>query len=160
MPRLKDLTEAQQRGVLTFPFMEHDDSPCTPLAKPLAQCKLALVTTAGLHLRGDRPFVRGHGQADTSYRVIPSDTPHGELLQSHGSIGFDHTAFYRDVNICFPMDRLRELVDRGAVGSLSASYYSFMGAQRDPRRIVDETGPEVARLLRAEGVEVVLLTPT
>ncbi len=99
---------------------------------------------------------------DTPVMAELSDDPGRpvQLLQSHTSIGFDHTAFYRDVNICFPMDRLRELVDRRVIGSLSASYYSYMGAQRDPRRIVDETGPEVARLLRAEGVDVVLLTPT
>jgi D-proline reductase (dithiol) PrdB len=66
----------------------------------------------------------------------------------------------RDINISFPVDRLRELVTQGAVGSLSENFYSFMGANRNPKRIVEETGPEVARLLVAEGVDAVFLTPT
>ena len=31
MPRLEDLSEIERQGVLNFPFMDHDDSPCTPL---------------------------------------------------------------------------------------------------------------------------------
>ena len=66
----------------------------------------------------------------------------------------------RDVNISFPIDRLRELVEQGTVGSLSQNFYSFMGAHRNPKVIEEETGPEAARLLMAEGVDAVFLTPT
>ena len=156
MPRLEDLSDTARQGHLNFPAMEHDDAPFAPLRKPLPEAKLALVTTAGLHLRGDTPFVSG----DQTYRVIPSSSPASAIIQSHTSIGFDRTAFMRDINISFPLDRLRELVDRGTVGSLSENFYSFMGANRDPKRIVEETGPEVARKLLDEGVDAVLLTPT
>ncbi len=156
MPRLEDLSETARQGHLNFPCYEHDTSPSTPLRRPLSESKAALVTTAGLHVRGDKPFASG----DQTYRVIPSDTLPETILQSHTSIGFDRTAFYRDINVSFPVDRFRELLDRGVLGSLSRNYYSFMGAQRDPRKIADETGPEVARLLRDEGAEVVFLTPT
>ena len=67
MPRLEDLTDAARQGHLNLPAFEHDDSPFAPLRKPLSEAKVALVTTAGLHLRGDRPFDSG----DQSYRVIP-----------------------------------------------------------------------------------------
>ena len=87
-------------------------------------------------------------------------TPGSDILQSHTSIGFDRTAFMRDINVTFPIDRLRELVGDGTVGSLSERFYSFMGAQRVPKKIIEETGPEVARLLLDEGVDAVLLTPT
>ena len=156
MPRLEDLTEAQRNRYLAFSCLDHDISPFTPLRKSLGESKLALVTSAGLYLRGEQPFAPG----DTSYRVIPSSTPAENILQSHASIGFERTAFYRDINITFPMDRLNELVVKGAVGSLSTNYYSFMGALGDPRGIVEHSGPEVARRLLEEGVEVVLLTPT
>ena len=59
-----------------------------------------------------------------------------------------------------PVDRLQELVEQAKIGSLSDNYYSFMGALRDVTGIVKDSGPEVARRLKAEGVEVVLLTPT
>ena len=156
MPRLEDLSDTARQGHLNFPAMEHDDAPFAPLAKPLSEAKLALVTTAGLHLRDDTPFSSG----DQTYRTIPSSSRASDIIQSHTSIGFDRTAFMRDINISFPLDRLRELVDRGTVGSLSERFYSFMGAHRDPKRIVEETGPEVARRLLDEGVDAVLLTPT
>ncbi len=156
MPRLEDLTEVARQGHLNFPAFEHDDAPFAPLKKPLSDSKVALVTTAGLHVRGVAPFTNN----DQSYRVIPSDTPARDILQSHTSIGFDRTAFMRDINISFPVDRLNELVAQGVVGSLSTNFYSFMGAIRNPSKIVEETGPEVAKLLIDDGVDVVFLTPT
>ena len=66
----------------------------------------------------------------------------------------------RDINISFPIDRPRELSARGEVGELAPTCYSFLGAQRDFRRIETETAPEAARQLRDEGVDVALITPT
>ena len=156
MPRLEDLSEAQRNQALMFPCMEHDDSPVTPMPKPLSQAKLALVTSAGLHLRDDQPFGRG----DSGFRVIPSDAQAKDVLMSHSSIGYDHVPFYKDANITFPVDRLREMQARGEIASLSQNYYSFMGAQRDPSKILSDGAPEVAQRLLAEGVDAVLLTPT
>ena len=156
MPRLDRLSEVSRNSLLTTPVKEYDSAPYTPLPKPLAQCRVAIVTTAGLHLRSDRPFVGG----DTSYRAIPTNGHDREIVQSHASIGFDRTAIQRDLNVTFPLDHLRELVTRGEVGGLGPNCYSFMGAQRDTTRIEEETAPEVARRLRDEAVDVVLLTPT
>jgi len=156
MPRIEDLTEVQRQTVLGFPCFEYDDAPFVPLRKPLSQVRLALVTTAGMHLRGDKAFTAG----DQSYRVIPSNTVARDIIQSHNSIGFDRTAVYRDLNVTFPMDRLRELAESGLIGSITVNYYSFMGAQTNPKRILDESGPEVARLLLKEGADAAILTPT
>jgi D-proline reductase (dithiol) PrdB len=144
-----------------FPCMEHEDTPWTPLAKPLSESRVALVTSAGLHLRGDQPFITDHhGRGDASYRVIPRSTGAADILQSHVSIGFDHTGIYRDINVTFPMDRVQELASQGEIGSLAENYYSFMGALRDASEVAERTGPEVAERLRQDGVEVVFLTPT
>ena len=118
----------------------------------MSQCKVALVTSAGLHLRDDQPFTRDTPGGESTYRVIPSDCDPSDVVQSHFSIGFDHTGIYRDLNVTFPVDRLRELKDRGDIGSLSDNYYSFMGALRDASTVINETGPEVARRMKAEGV--------
>jgi D-proline reductase (dithiol) PrdB len=127
-PRLEDLSEIARQGHLKFPAFEHDDSPFTPMTKLLAESKLALVTTAGLHVRGVAPF----NNSDQSYRVIPAITPVRDIVQSHPSIGFDRTAFMRDINISFPVNRLNELAAQGVIGSLSTDFYSFMGALRNP----------------------------
>jgi len=160
MPKLEVLGEIQRKSMLMWPCLEHDDTPWTPMAKPLSESKVALVTTAGLHVKGDKPFIAAKQGGDTSFRVIPRGTIANDILQSHTSIGFDHTGIYRDLNITFPVDRLQELVEQAKIGSLSDNYYSFMGALRDVTGIVKDSGPEVARRLKAEGVEVVLLTPT
>ena len=159
MPRLESLTEVERKNADFFPCMEFENTPFTPLSTELSRSRLALVSTAGLHVRGDKPFVTELKGGDQSYRAIPSDTKASEILQSHVSIGFDHSGFYRDINIAFPIDRARELVEQGVIGSVADNYYSFMGALRDMRGVVEKTGPEVAKRLKEEGVNLVLLVP-
>ena len=160
MPRLSVLSEVQRQMLQFFPCMESDSAPWSPLSKPLSQATAAIVTTAGLHLRDDKPFNRDHPGGESTYRVIPSDSDAADIVQSHFSIGFDRTAIYRDINITFPMDRVRELAERGVIGAVAPNHYSFMGALRDCTVVAEQTGPEVARRLKAEGVDLVLLTPT
>ena len=156
MPRLDRLPEGNRKNLLALPVQVNEGAPFTPLRRPLTKCRVAIVTTAGLHRRGDRPF----GPGEQTYRVIPADTPTVDIVQSHTSLGFDRVAIMRDVNVSFPIDRLRELVARGVLGAVAPSSYSFMGAQREVARIETETGPEVARRLWEEGVDVALVTPT
>ena len=156
MPRLESLPQVQRTMLLTRAVEIHDGAPFSPLPRPLAGCTLAVVTSAGVHRRGDEPF----GREDPSYRVIPSATDAGDVLQSHSSLAFDKTAFIRDINVVFPVDRVRELVAEGRVGRLGPNHYSFMGALSDLSEVRDVTAPEVGRRLLAEDVDVVLLTPT
>lgn len=156
MPRLDRLPQINRNNLLMLPVQVNDGAPFTPLARPLPESRLAIVTTAGLHRRADRPF----GPGEQTYRVIPGDTPAADIVQSHTSLGFDRVPTMRDLNISFPVDRLRELVARGELGGTAPHHYSFMGALRDLRRIQEDTGPEVGRRLRDEGVDAVLITPT
>jgi D-proline reductase (dithiol) PrdB len=155
MPRLDRLPEASRKRLLALAVQVNETAPFVRLAKPPAQCRVAIVTTAGLHRRGDTPF----GPGEQGYRVIPVDTPVADIVQSHTSIGFDRVPTMRDVNISLPIDRLRELAARGAI-ALAPNHYSFMGALRDTLKIDGETGPEVARRLAADGADVALITPT
>ena len=156
MPSLDKLAERTRNTILTLPVDINESTPFTVPSKSLAASRVAIVTSAGLHLKGDRPFISG----DPTYRVIPSNTPGGNLVQSHASIGFDRTAVLEDINVVFPIERLREMVAADDIGELAPDFYSFMGAQPDTSRIRQQTGPEVAELLLAAGVDVVLLTPT
>lgn len=160
MPRLEILSEVQRRMLEFFPCMESDHVPWTPLGKPLADSTVAIVTTAGLHLRDDKPFNRDHPGGESTYRVLPADADTADIVQSHFSIGFDRTAIYRDINVTYPIDRMRELADAAVIGSLAPNNYSFMGALRDCTVIAEQTGPEVARRLKDDCVDLVFLTPT
>ena len=160
MPRLEILSEVQRRMLEFFPCLEADGVPWTPLGKPLSESRAAIVTTAGLHLRDDKPFNRDHPGGESTYRILPGDADNADIVQSHFSIGFDRTAIYRDINVTYPIDRMRELVQRGVVGSLGPNNYSFMGALRDCTVVAERTGPEVAQRLKDDGVDLVFLTPT
>ena len=120
---------------------------------PLCERRVAIVTTSGVHVRGDRPFEIGA----KDYRLIPGDTPAGNLIMSHSSVNFDRSGFQEDINVVFPLDRLHELKSDGAVGSVSNFHYSFMGAA--PIRALEPKARELAALLKKDGVDAVLLTP-
>lgn len=153
MVRTADLHPAMAEGLLKLDLPEIEPAPwITP--KPLAESTIAIVTTAGLGRRGDRPFQTG----DTGYRLIPGDVDAGELSMSHASIAFDRSGFRGDPNVVFPIERLRELAAAGEIGGVANHHYSFMGAQGDPTGL-RETGEEVGRLLRRDGADAVLLTP-
>jgi D-proline reductase (dithiol) PrdB len=65
----------------------------------------------------------------------------------------------RDRNLVFPLDRCRELVERGELGALNHRHFSFMGSISAPRRLISRTAPLVAQKLREDGVDAVFLVP-
>jgi D-proline reductase (dithiol) PrdB len=121
--------------------------------KPIRGRRVAIVSSAGLVVRGERPF-RGR---EADYRAIPGTTRPDALLCSHISINFDRTGFQEDWNVVFPLDRLNALAAEGAIGSVAATHYSFMGAA-DPLEM-EAAAREVAGRLRADGVDAVVLPP-
>jgi D-proline reductase (dithiol) PrdB len=121
----------------------------------LAKARIAIVTTAGLHRRGDRPF--GPSARSTDYRVIPGATPAAGLVMTHQSVNFDRSGFQEDHNVVFPIDRLNELAQDGAIGSVAEYHYAFMGAA--PIRELQPKAMELAGLLKQDKVDAVLLSP-
>ena len=153
MARLSDMDEADARHVL-----EKECPRCEPGAwsepPPLSEGRLALVSTAGLNVRGDRTFdIR-----TSDYRVIPGDVKGADLLMSHVSVNFDRSGFQQDVNIVFPIDRLRELEQEGIIGSVARYHYSFMVAYLEPAEL-EPVAREVAKLLKADHVDIAFLVP-
>ena len=119
----------------------------------LSQRRIAIVSSAGLVIRGEDPF-RGR---DPHYHAIPATTRPEDLLCSHISINFDRTGFQEDWNVAFPIDRLRELAAEGAIGSMANVHYSFMGAT-DPVQM-EPYARELASRLKQDSVDSVLLAP-
>jgi D-proline reductase (dithiol) PrdB len=119
----------------------------------LSQRRVAILSTAGLVLRGGEPF-RGR---DPDYHAIPATTRLEDLLCSHISINFDRTGLQEDWNVAFPVGRLRELVAEGTIGSMADTHYSFMGAT-DPLQM-QPYAREVAGRLKQDSVDSVPLAP-
>src|SRR5512139_1403482 len=91
--------------------------PWAPLRKSLADCTVALVTTAGVHLAGDVPFDMEDRRGDPTCREIPGGTRAQDLVVTHDY--YDHRDADRDVNIVFPSDRLREMAGDGEIGRVA-----------------------------------------
>lgn len=157
MVRLDDLhpeeAEGMRRAVERFRFPELGSTPwVTP--PPLAESTIALVTSAGLHRRGDRPFRFGDG----GYRLIPDDVDFAELVQTQVSVNFDRTHYQQDVNVVLPRDRLHELAAAGEVGGVSQWHYSVLGSSPDPLNLEAAAG-DMAQRMRDSGVHCAVLSP-
>jgi len=152
MARLEKIAEPERSHLLTLPCPTFNNSPWV-IGPPLSKRRLALISTAGLHRRKDRPFQAGA----SDYRVIPANTAASDLIMTHISTNFDRIGFQQDINIVFPLDRLRELVDRNIIGSLAHYHYSFMGAT-DPLQL-EGTARSLARIMKNDGVNAALLVP-
>lgn len=122
---------------------------------PFNRRRVAIITTAGIHCQTDRPF--GDSAADVDYRVIPGDVAAGDLVMSHVSVNFDRTGFQQDINVVFPIDRLKELAAEGVIGEVADFHYSFMGAP--PPRSLEPKARQLAGMLRQDRVDAALLTP-
>ncbi len=142
-----------------YPWRRIEPVPWSPLRKPLADCRLALVSSAGLVLPSQPRFDESVKGGDPSFREIPGDVDVSTLLETHRSEAFDHSGMRRDANLVFPIDRLRELAAAGRIGSLNRRHLSFMGSITAPGRLVRDTAPAAANWLEADQVEAALLVP-
>jgi len=131
----------------------------TPLRKPLSECTVALVTTAGLSLADQPPFDSTIRMGDSSFREFPGGISPQSLEMNHRSWAFDQTGILRDRNLVLPLDRLCEMREHGEIGAIASHHYSFMGSIIGPSKLIKGSAPEVALRLVSDGVDVVLLTP-
>jgi D-proline reductase (dithiol) PrdB len=133
--------------------------PWCPPKRPLAQSKVALVTTAGVHHRDQRPFDMKDPDGDPSFRVIDASSPLRDLMVTHDY--YDHSDADRDINIVFPIERLWELEKEGLIGEVARTHYGFMGhiLGRHIQTLLNLSAPEAAKRLKLDDVDIVLLTP-
>jgi len=127
--------------------------PYTPFDRELANTTIALVSTAGVHLKSQTPF---DGNGDGSYRVIPSDVDVADLTITHSH--YDHSEADRDINCVFPIERLREMAADGTIKGLNTEFFGMMGFTLKLKEVLDETAPEIARKIERSQTDLVLLT--
>ena len=141
----------------------HPPIPWTPFAKPLSEAKVALLSTAGLSMKGDEPFDmeferRNPMRGDGSFRRLRCDATADDIEANH--LHIDTSYIERDLNVALPLDRLRELTREGVVGAMAETHYSVMGYQgNDPSRLENESGPAIAAAMKSEEVDLALLAP-
>jgi D-proline reductase (dithiol) PrdB len=140
-------------------FQESLDIPWTPLKKEIKDCRIALITTGGVHLKSQPPFDMKNPDGDPTYREIPRDTPLEDLTITHDY--YNHSDADQDINIIFPVERLKELACQHVIGEEAPFHYGFMGhIDKDLVNILrQQTAPEVAKKLKNARIDAVLLTP-
>ena len=125
----------------------------TPVTKPLNEMTVALATAAGVHVKTDKRF---NLAGDFTWRKIPDDVPSSKLMVTHG--GYDNSDVNKDINCMFPIDRLHELRDSGFIKATAPTHAGFMGGGGNIEKFTNETGPEIAQMLKDEDVDAAILT--
>ncbi len=136
-----------------------EDVPWTPMIKDIRKSTIAVVTTAGVHHRDQEPFNMTDRDGDPSYRIIDYKKPLSTLMITHDY--YDHSDADRDINVVFPLERLKEFEQEGLIGRVADRHYGFMGhiTGRHIPTLIGKTAQEVALMIRNDSVDVVLLTP-
>jgi D-proline reductase (dithiol) PrdB len=136
--------------------------PWTPFSKPLEACTVALISTAGLALKADRPFDqegerRNPWWGDPSYRLLPRTATGKDVRLYHLHI---HPRLpEQDLNTLLPLQRLLELEQRAEIGRSAANHYSIMGYILEPQELLAQSVPAMIRHMQHDGVDLVVLVP-
>lgn len=142
----------------TYPWPTFRETPWTPVGKPLAQSRVAVVTTGGLYRPAvDPPFDGDAPEGDWGFRALPREVDLRGLGIAHPH--FLHEVAHADMNTIFPLERLAELEAAGVVGGLAPTHFSTMGYAPRAADLAAETAPAIASRMKAEGADLALVVP-
>ena len=159
MAETRELSLSLRAFLKTYPWRRIDPVPRSSLSKPISECKVGLVSSAGFVVPGEEPFSGSVRGGDYSFRVIPDDVDVQSLEDSHHSDSFSHAGVEADRNMGLPLDPLHELAAAGEIGSVAPRHFSVMGAITAPNRYVKQTLPVIADLLVEDRVDIALMVP-
>jgi D-proline reductase (dithiol) PrdB len=159
MAQLEDLSLPLRLFLKAYPWRRIDPVPWASLRKPLGESRLGLVSSAGFVLPGQEPFDESIRGGDASFRDIPADIDVRSLRDCHRSESYDHAGVQADPNLGFPLDRIRELANRGRIGSINRRHLSFMGSITAPGRLIQQSAPKAADLFVEDEVDIALFVP-
>ncbi len=153
-PGLWDTVNERYPGSM---IAKSDLVPLAPLLKPLSECRVTFISTSGVQPKGTVPFDTVHPVGDYTFRRVPSDSS-VEDLEIH-QLKYPTAGADRDLNVIFPIERLRELVADGAIGGLTENFYTFIGYNMDPERLERTLAEDIAVAVSAEGADIALAAP-
>ncbi len=142
-----------------YRWAHYVDAPFQPLAKPLKDSTLALISTAAPYQpdKGDQGPGAAYNAAAKFYSVYSGDTSvdHDTRI-SH--IGYDrkHTTA-TDSNTWFPLPLMREFAASGRF-KLAARFHGAP-TNRSQRVTLETDAPEILARCREDGVDAALLVP-
>ena len=131
--------------------------PYTPFDRPLDRATIALVTAGGVHRRDQEPFNIADELGDLTFRTIGPEVEVADLMVTHHH--YDHSDADRDINVVFPIERLRELAAEGVIGGVAKLHVGYMGYSMQLKQLYDQTAPAIAEEIdRHSRADAVILT--
>lgn len=143
-----------------YEWAHYSEVPFQPLQKPLAQCRVALVTTAAPYQpdKGDQGPGAPYNAAAKFYTVYSGDTSkEHDLRISHVAIDRTHTTA-EDSGTYFPLPELHRAGARGRIGSVAPRFHG-LPTNRSHRTTLDIDCPEIVERCRADAVDAAILVP-
>ena len=159
MVRIADMDLKLRLFMTDYSWRRLDRMPSAGRTKPLTDCRVALVSSAGLVAPGQEPYDAEVKEGDWSWRSIPADVEVQSLTEHHRSDSWDHTGVETDRNMGIPLDRLHELSADGVIGDVAPRHISIMGSITAPGRFTRKTVPEIVEALIGDEVDVALMVP-
>jgi len=159
MAKISDMKMKYRIFMKTYRYRSLEWKSGVSLDKPLSESKIAVISTAALHPPDQPPFDSDISGGDHSFRIIPENIDLDSLETVHPSSSFDHSGIEADVNLSFPLDRLRELRDQGFLGAVAPRHLSFLGLILSPERLIEDSAEKAADILIEDKVDGALLIP-
>lgn len=142
-----------------FPMPDFDRVPANPAVKDITKCKVALVTSGGIVPKGNPDKIESssaskYGEYDiTGVMDLTADT----YETAHG--GYDPLYANQDADRVLPVDVMREFEKEGLIGKLHNKFYTTVG-NGTAVKSAKKFAAEYSQILKADGVDVVILTST
>ena len=143
-----------------YEWAHYAQVPFHPLTKPLAACRIALITTAAPYQpdKGDQGPGAPYNASAKFYAVYSGDTAlDHDLRISHVAIDRQHTTA-EDIGTYFPLRALRECVRSGRIGALAARFHGAP-TNRSQRATVERDGPEIVARCIEDEADAAILVP-
>ena len=141
-----------------YEWAHYVDTPFRPLDKPLAEARVALITTAAPFQpgKGDQGPGAPYNAAAKFYRVYSgSSADDPDLRISHIGIDRAHTTA-EDIGSWFPLRALREAAAEGRIGALAPRFHGAP-TNRSHARTLEVDAPELLRRCREDGADAAIL---
>ncbi len=142
-----------------FKFIDNRNLPVPfiNLNKSISKAKVALISSGGFFIKGDKPFDTENEMGDTTFRKIPKNTTIEDLDIAHTH--YNHSYVKEDINSGLPLQILKELEENNKIGELAENNYSFSGYILKTEELIKDLGPKIVSELRNENIDCVILSP-
>ena len=160
IPKLSHLSTKNKTALTLYPWKNCKPDLYNQLQKPLSECNVAIVSSAGLYdVHSQKTFDPTILGGDYSYRIIPSEINMDSLREGHRSNSFDHEGMRENPSTGLPIPQLNALVKDGYIGKINYRHFSIMGSITAPTRFIKNTIPDIVKYLKEDHVDVILLVP-